>query len=67
MVFNFGETPFKFPPADGFQAICQASAASTAIGQSKPQGQESAFKPKNNAPQAVILEVSVVLVRLWIY
>lgn len=56
MVFNFGEAAFKHPPSAGFVAICKAQAANTATGQAKAAGQQT-FKPKNNAPQAIILEV----------
>ncbi|KAA0201520.1 hypothetical protein HAZT_HAZT005408 [Hyalella azteca] len=54
MAFNFGETPFKFPPTGGYKAICEASSELTATGVTKA----SSFKPKNNAPQAIIIEPS---------
>lgn len=59
MVFNLGQTSFKFPPKDGFKAICEAPADHTAVGQAVPAGgKDQSFKPQNNAPQAIILEPS---------
>jgi len=55
MTFNFGGAAFAHSPPAGFAAINSAPSEATAQGQG--QGAK-AFKPKNNAPQAIILEPS---------
>ncbi|KAF2360261.1 DEAD/DEAH box helicase domain [Trinorchestia longiramus] len=57
MAFNFGESAFKFPPSGGYKAVSEAPAQCTATGLQKTADQGS-FKPKNNAPQALIIEPS---------
>ncbi|GFO46712.1 ATP-dependent RNA helicase ddx1, partial [Plakobranchus ocellatus] len=57
MKFNFGNQEFKYPPKDGYIAICNAP-ADNCIG-SKIVGQGAAnAAPASNAPQAIIIEPS---------
>lgn len=57
MSFNFGKTPFKYPPPEGYTAI--ASAPKDCMKQnlvSSDSGME--IKPANNAPRSIIIEPS---------
>ena len=56
MAFNFGETPFKYPPSGGFIGISKASDQCTVAGQRAASAAKQG-KPRKNAPQAIILEV----------
>lgn len=58
--FNFGATPFKYPPGEGFIAICQADPENTKKNPLSTLGQDNAqdFKSLPNAPQAIIIEPS---------
>ncbi|XP_035219408.1 ATP-dependent RNA helicase DDX1-like [Stegodyphus dumicola] len=57
MEFNFGETSFKYPPEDGYVAICSASKECTV--NSTVTGESSGpVKNIKNAPQAIIIEPS---------
>lgn len=57
MKFNFGETPFQFPPSDGYVAFCKAPkdnvVVSTVTGSST-----GAPRIVQNSPQAIIIEPS---------
>ena len=57
MAFNFGSTPFKYPLPNEFHPISSVNADKTVVN-SNSQTQASTFKPANNAPQAIIIEVS---------
>ena len=67
MVFNFGATPFKHPPSSSFTALCEAPSANLAKGGAAAAQSVGAFKPKNNAPQAIIIEVGEYIFKLkWL-
>ena len=59
MLFNFGETPFKYTPIEGYQAFSKASGTKLA---ENPKGSSGGGvterKKVNNAPQAIIMEPS---------
>ena len=59
MSFNFGDTPFKHPPEEGFVGF--SSATDKDIVKNRKQGSGSDVtqrKKVNNAPQALIIEPS---------
>ncbi|CAL1532900.1 unnamed protein product [Lymnaea stagnalis] len=57
MQFNFGNTPFKFPPKGGYKALSQASP--DCCKDSNTGGKTQAkFVSAPNAPQAIIIEPS---------
>ncbi|WAR11422.1 DDX1-like protein, partial [Mya arenaria] len=56
MSFNFGTTPFKFNPPQGFTALFKAPKDSTV--ESKIAAGAATAKPAPNAPQAIIIEPS---------
>lgn len=57
MSFNFGATPFKYPPPNGYIAISQAPKEN--VKQNVIAAVASTdIKPVNNAPQAIIIEPS---------
>ncbi|GIY53024.1 ATP-dependent RNA helicase DDX1 [Caerostris extrusa] len=58
MEFNFGETAFRFPPGDGYVAVC--SAPKEYLLDSTVTGESAAgpVKQVKNAPQAIIIEPS---------
>ncbi|XP_021364421.1 ATP-dependent RNA helicase DDX1-like [Mizuhopecten yessoensis] len=57
MEFNFGKTPFKFPPGKNFVGLAQAP--SQCVVQSRiSSGVAVSAKPAPNAPQAIIIEPS---------
>ncbi|KAL8593071.1 ATP-dependent RNA helicase ddx1 [Nucella lapillus] len=57
MLFNFGDTPFKFPPKNGFAGLSSASGKNVTESKIISGGAVSA-KPAPNAPQAIIIEPS---------
>jgi len=57
MLFNFGETPFKFKPFDGFVAFT-AVAKGDIVNNTKTGSGVEERKIINNAPQAIIIEPS---------
>lgn len=60
MSFNFGAQPFKFPPPQGYIAVCEAPKEQVKINPvngSKAQTKVD-LKPPNNAPQAIVIEPS---------
>ncbi|WAR11389.1 DDX1-like protein, partial [Mya arenaria] len=57
MSFNFGTTPFKFNPPQGFTALFKAPKDSTVESKIAGGGAATA-KPAPNAPQAIIIEPS---------
>jgi len=57
MLFNFGETPFKFKPFDGFVAF-SAAAKGDIVNNIKTGSGVEERKIINNAPQAIIIEPS---------
>lgn len=60
MAFNFGAQPFKNPPPNDYVAVSSApreSVKHNPVNSSQGQTSESG-KPKNNAPQAIIIEPS---------
>lgn len=64
MSFNFGAQPFKHPPSAGFTAVCQASKNN--IKHSDVSGAATAVTKKvNNAPQAIIIEVIIIIITLF--
>ena len=59
MLFNFGETPFKYTPIDGYQAFSKASGSRLVENpKSSCGGGATERKKVNNAPQAIIIEPS---------
>ncbi|KAH9519167.1 ATP-dependent RNA helicase ddx1, partial [Bulinus truncatus] len=58
MKFNFGDSPFKFPPKSGYEPLSKAP--KDCCSSSKIGGQAAATKkaPAPNAPQAIIIEPS---------
>ncbi|PVD20486.1 hypothetical protein C0Q70_18642 [Pomacea canaliculata] len=57
MHFNFGESPFKFPPKNGFVGLASASGKNVIDSKVVAEGPVNA-KPAPNAPQAIIIEPS---------
>lgn len=60
MAFNFGAQPFKHPPPNDYIAVSSVpkeSVKHNPVNTSQGQTHESG-KPKNNAPQAIIIEPS---------
>ncbi|KFM61556.1 ATP-dependent RNA helicase DDX1, partial [Stegodyphus mimosarum] len=57
MEFNFGETSFKYPPEDGYVAVCSAPKECTVNSTVTGESSGPAKKIKN-APQAIIIEPS---------
>lgn len=51
MAFNFGASPFKYPPENGFIPLSQASKESLRSPETAP------VKVVKDAPQAIIIEV----------
>jgi len=59
MLFNFGETPFKYTPIDGYQAFSKASGSRLVENPKSSSGGGATERKKvNNAPQAIIIEPS---------
>ncbi|CAI9552857.1 unnamed protein product [Staurois parvus] len=56
--FNFGEEEFKFPPKDGFVALCKAPDGHAVKSQNAGSAQVSQAKNMPNAPKALIIEPS---------
>ena len=57
MSFNFGATPFKYPPPKDFTAL--AKAPKDCVSESKiAGGGATSSKPAPNAPQAIVIEPS---------
>ncbi|XP_067621426.1 ATP-dependent RNA helicase Ddx1-like isoform X2 [Eurosta solidaginis] len=57
ILFNFGKSEFKYPPKNGFMAVCLAGAErSKANPLASPATNTAANKPAPNAPQAIIIE-----------
>lgn len=57
MSFNFGATPFKYPPAKDYIAVCNAPKQNTRNSESAGTS-AGPVKLVNNAPQAIIIEPS---------
>lgn len=57
MLFNFGESPFKYKPVNGYLAFNSTSKESMIINSKTGSGVEQR-KIVNNAPQAIIIEPS---------
>lgn len=55
--FNFGASPFKYPPKDGFTALTDAH-KDYVINSSSAGSSQAPFVPKPNAPYAIIMEPS---------
>jgi len=60
MAFNFGAQPFKHPPPNDYVAVSSASKEFVKfnIVNSNQNSSNESGKPKNNAPQAIIIEPS---------
>uniref|UniRef100_A0A8C3HJR4 ATP-dependent RNA helicase n=1 Tax=Chrysemys picta bellii TaxID=8478 RepID=A0A8C3HJR4_CHRPI len=56
--FNFGEEDFKFPPKDGFIALCKAPDGHVLKSQQAGNAQVAQTKNLPNAPKALIVEPS---------
>lgn len=60
MAFNFGTQSFKYPPSTDYVAV--ASASKEFVKYNTVNSMQSSFnesgKPRNNAPQAIIIEPS---------
>ena len=67
MAFNFGESKFKYPPTAGFMPIIKANPDNVAASGVQSSGNTGSSKPKNNAPQAVIIEVDYCVVLLFTF
>lgn len=61
MAFNFGEKPFKYNLPNGYKPISNVSKEKT-ITNTNGQTSTESLKPANNAPQAIIIEVSQYIV-----
>lgn len=59
MSFNFGDKPFKYDLPSGYAAINTAPKDKVVINTNGQTTATAASKPQNNAPQAVIIEVSI--------
>lgn len=57
MKFNFGSQDFKYPPKNGYIALCKAPADNCINSKIVGQGSSNA-PPAPNAPQAIIIEPS---------
>ncbi|XP_023349415.1 ATP-dependent RNA helicase Ddx1 [Eurytemora carolleeae] len=57
MQFNFGDSPFKYPPTNGFVSF-SAAPATTVVPNEKKGTNVEERKIINNAPQAIIIEPS---------
>lgn len=57
MAFNFGSTPFKHPPMEGFKGFSEAD-DKVAVPNHKSGSETQERKIVANAPQALIIEVS---------
>nr|CAD7412483.1 unnamed protein product [Timema poppensis] len=59
MSFNFGAQPFKYPPGEGYIALCEAPKDAVKQSEVGTSGATSSSgKPRSNAPQAIIIEPS---------
>ena len=58
ILFNFGDSDFKFPLPDGYQAVCKASIDNIKINPNVHSTTTVDNKPKPNAPQAIVIEPS---------
>lgn len=59
MSFNFGKTPFKYPPEEGYVAICETPQSNVKPNTNATGSTDSTeYKPLPNAPQAIIIEPS---------
>lgn len=58
MSFNFGDKPFKHNLPNGYSPISTVP-KDKIITNSNGQTSTEALKPMNNAPQAIIIEVSI--------
>lgn len=61
MSFNFGDKPFKFSLPQGFKPL-NTVPKDKIIVNSNGQSANEALKPANNAPQAIIIEVCILVV-----
>ena len=59
MELNFGEKPFRFGPPRGFVGVNQAPKDCQAVNMNSGSVAAAPAKLKNNAPQAVIIEVII--------
>lgn len=61
MTFNFGAQPFKHTPKSGYIALCQAPKNCVSNSEARSGGRAESKAPvkMNNAPQAIIIEVSL--------
>lgn len=58
ILFNFGDTPFKYNPPSGFVACAKADSKNIKINTVSQSQSQGTFQPKPNAPQAIIIEPS---------
>ncbi|KAG8227851.1 hypothetical protein J437_LFUL006474 [Ladona fulva] len=58
MSFNFGAQPFKHDPPSGYMAVCQALKENVKSSDVTGVGGSSEKKIVNNAPQAIIIEIT---------
>lgn len=56
--FNFGETPFKYPPSGGYIPACEAPKENTLTSSNTGAAPTTQKKSLPNAPQAIIIEPS---------
>ena len=59
MSFNFGAQPFKHEPTKEYTAVCQAPKTNIKNSEATSGNSSGQQKKINNAPQAIIIEVSV--------
>ena len=60
MLFNFGEQPLKHQPPNGYVIVCEAPKDCTVNNPVTGTGQTGPSQRNiKNAPQAIIIEVSV--------
>ncbi|XP_071488880.1 ATP-dependent RNA helicase DDX1-like [Diadema antillarum] len=58
MKFNFGRTPFDYPPTGGYISLCEAPTNFTITSPNKGSVQKGGAKDAPNAPKAIIIEPS---------
>lgn len=66
MTFNFGAQPFKHTPKSGYVALCKAPKNCISNSEARSGGQAENKTPAKikNAPQAIIIEVSLFRARV---
>lgn len=61
MAFNFGDTPFKYCLPQGYQPIMSAPKENVVVNTNGQSNSATTTKIANNAPQAIIIEVKIII------